>query len=321
MHAGAYVPAAEAALHSSASWSPRAAAQVVSHAWRSHVCAHTQAGLLDLCPDLHSKVALHGKWQTVAWATGIPLRSQVLKCMCLWRLPSPVAQHLADNSHADTERMQDSEPATAERVVTYCNRYEVDQRVRGEFVSLGCRLYVADMHSMPVQAPGPPRAVLLRSQALRHADPSIRSAQACSPSVAGAPARHTGPASSGVEPADGVTVRDQVLSGCAQRSSWQSTASGYTRAQIAHLHPRQHGCRGLRQVRADTVAHAGPAAWCDADSAQARGSRWVSADGSEGGEDLQTVMWTRALAGLDRHNVEGCEDLLDTYFTQAPPWP
>lgn len=28
-------------------------------------------------------------------------------------------------------------------------------------------------------------------------------------------------------------------------------------------------------------------------------------------------MWTRALAGLDRHDVEGCEDLLDTYFTQA----
>ncbi len=54
--------------------------------------------------------------------------------------------------------------------------------------------------------------------------------------------------------------------------------------------------------------------------AQARGSRWVSGDGDgddAGADDLQTVMWTRALAGLDRHNVEGCEDLLDTYFTQA----
>lgn len=54
--------------------------------------------------------------------------------------------------------------------------------------------------------------------------------------------------------------------------------------------------------------------------AQARGSRWVSGDGGDddaGADDLQTVMWTRALAGLDRHNVEGCEDLLDTYFTQA----
>ena len=53
---------------------------------------------------------------------------------------------------------------------------------------------------------------------------------------------------------------------------------------------------------------------------QARGSRRASADGGDddgGADDLQTVMWTRALAGLDRHNVEGCEDLLDTYFTQA----
>lgn len=52
---------------------------------------------------------------------------------------------------------------------------------------------------------------------------------------------------------------------------------------------------------------------------QARSSRWASGDGSDGGDDLQTVMWTRALAGLDRHEVEGCEDLLDTYFTQARP--
>ena len=54
--------------------------------------------------------------------------------------------------------------------------------------------------------------------------------------------------------------------------------------------------------------------------AQARGSRWVSGDGGgddAGADDLQTVLWTRALAGLDRHNVEGCEDLLGTYFTQA----
>ena len=46
----------------------------------------------------------------------------------------------------------------------------------------------------------------------------------------------------------------------------------------------------------------------------------MSGDGGDddaGADDLQTVMWTRALAGLDRHNVEGCEDLLDTYFTQA----
>ena len=58
--------------------------------------------------------------------------------------------------------------------------------------------------------------------------------------------------------------------------------------------------------------------------AQARGSRWVSGDGGDddpGADDLQTVMWTRALAGLDRHNVEGCEDLLDTYFTQASTRP
>lgn len=46
----------------------------------------------------------------------------------------------------------------------------------------------------------------------------------------------------------------------------------------------------------------------------------MSGDGGDddaGADDLQTVMWTRALAGLDRHNVEGCEDLLDTYFTQV----
>jgi len=53
MHAGAHVPAVEAASHSSVSWSPRAAAQVVSHAWRSHVCAHMQAGQLETRPALH----------------------------------------------------------------------------------------------------------------------------------------------------------------------------------------------------------------------------------------------------------------------------
>jgi len=35
--------------------------------------------------------------------------------MCLWRLPSSVAQHLVITSHADVSRMQDSAPATAQR--------------------------------------------------------------------------------------------------------------------------------------------------------------------------------------------------------------